>query len=85
MFSLTKGYNKVNSPFTRVSYLNKTIVTVPINVSLRLLKMMGIDERENTIDLQFEITLEWRDLTFKSEREDIPTQEVISIVFIVQK
>ena len=61
LFSLVEGYNKVVSPFTRVSLLNETIVPVTINVSMRVLKMMDIDERENSIDLQFQIILEWRD------------------------
>ena len=43
-----------------------------INVSMRLLKMMGIDERENSIDLQFKIILEWRDprITFNNLKKD---------------
>ena len=60
------------SPFARVSYLNNTIVPVAINVSVRLLKMMGIDERENSIDLQFEIMLEWKDqrITYNNLKKD---------------
>ena len=52
-----------------MSYL---IVPVSINVSMRLLKMMGIDERENSIDLQFKIILEWRDqrITFNNLKRD---------------
>ena len=73
LFSLTEDYNKVVSPFARVSFLNDTIVPVSINVSLKLLKMMGIDERENSIDLEFEITLEWKDqrMTFNNLKKDI--------------
>ena len=72
LFSLVEGYNKVVSPFARVSHLNDTIVPVSINVSMRLLKMMGIDERENSIDLQFEIILEWRDqrITYNNLKKD---------------
>ena len=72
LFSLVEGYNKVVSPFARVSYLNDTIVPVSINVSINLLKMMGINERENSIDLQFEITLEWRDqrITYNNLKKD---------------
>ena len=52
--------------------MNDTIVPVSINVSMRLLKMMGIDERENSIDLQFEIILEWRDqrITYNNLKKD---------------
>ena len=72
LFSLVEGYNNVVSPFARMSYLNDTIVPVSINVSMRLLKMMGIDERENSIDLQFKIILEWRDqrITFNNLKKD---------------
>ena len=40
-------------------------------MTIRLLKMMGIDEDENTIDLQFEIMLEWTDyrLDFNNLKE----------------
>ena len=70
---MVEGYNKVVSPFKRVSFLNETIVPVSINVSLRLLKLVDIDENENTIDLQFEINLEWRDsrITYNNLKRDI--------------
>ena len=72
LFSLTEGYNKVVSPFN-ISYPAETIVRVPIDVSLKLLKMVDIDESENTIDLQFEIILEWRDprITYNNLKKDI--------------
>ena len=38
LLSLTKGYNKIVSPFDRSSYLNETIVPVSINVSVKLQK-----------------------------------------------
>ena len=61
LFYLAGGYRKVVPPYTRVSLFDNTIVPVAINVSITLLKMMGIDERQNSIDLQFEVNLEWRD------------------------
>ena len=35
--------------------------------------MMGIDERENTIDLQFDIILEWKDhrITYNNLKTDV--------------
>ena len=41
------------------------------NVSLRLLKVMDINERENTVDLKFEVILEWRDhrITYNNLKE----------------
>ena len=88
LFSLTKGYNKVVSPFARVSFLNETIVPVSINVSLKLLQVMGIDERENSIDLQFEILLEWRDqrITYNNLKKEIffnaLTNEKIQMIWL---
>ena len=61
LFSLEDGYEKDVSPVARVSFLNRAIDPLPVNISMRLLKMMGIDESENTIDLQFEVILEWKD------------------------
>ena len=61
LFSLVEDYEMSVSPIARVSPLNRSIKKVPIHISLRLLKMMGIAESENTIDLQFEIILEWKD------------------------
>ena len=59
LLTLTEGYNKIVPPFSRTK--SETIIPVSVNVSLRLLTVMGIDEDENTIDLQFEIILDWRD------------------------
>ena len=72
LFSLAKGYIKVVPPYSRVGRFDKTIVPVSINVSMRLLKMMGINQRENSIDLQFEVILEWKDLriTYNNLKKD---------------
>ena len=59
MLTLTEGYNKIVPPFSRTK--SETIIPVSVDVSLRLLTVMSIDEDENTIDLQFEIILDWRD------------------------
>ena len=70
---MVEGYNKAVSPFKRVSFLNETIVPVTIEVSLKLLQIMGIDERDNTIDLQFEMILEWKDprITYNNLKKNI--------------
>ena len=71
LFSLAKGYNKVVPPCMKSK--NRTIDPLPIDVSIMLLKIMSIDEKENTIDLQFEITLEWKDhrMTYNNLKRDI--------------
>ena len=62
LVSLVKGYDKHVPPFSVVrSRLNKTLVPVTVNVTIQLLKIMDIDEEEHTLDLQFEINLEWLD------------------------
>ena len=70
---MPKGYNKVVPPYSKVSFFEKTIAPVAIDVSIKLLKMMGINERENTIDLQFEVRLEWRDhrITYNNLKREI--------------
>ena len=58
---LMEGYNKNVPPFSFDFLPNKTILPVTVNVSLRLLKVVDIDEVDNSIELQFEIILEWTD------------------------
>ena len=67
------GYNKVVPPYSKLSFFDQTIVPVAIDVSIKLLKLMDIDERENTIHLQFEIRLEWRDhrITYNNLKREI--------------
>ena len=68
LISLQKGYKKDVPPFTRISASNDTILPVPINISMNLIKIMNINEDANTIDLQFQISLEWKDhrITFNN-------------------
>ena len=71
LLSLADGYNKNVPPFKRNSSVDRMITPVNVSVTLRLLKMMGINENENSIDLQFEIMLEWTDyrLSFNNLKE----------------
>ena len=73
LFSLAEGYNKVVPPYVKENSKKRLIAPVPIDVSINLLKMMGIDERENTIDLQFDIILEWKDhrITYNNLKTDV--------------
>ena len=68
--NLVKGYNKNIPPFSRKCFSGE-IVSVEVNVSMRLLKIVDIDEVDHTIDLQFEIILEWKDhrITFNNLKE----------------
>ena len=60
----------VLSPFSKKKF-SRTIDPVSVNLSLRLLKVMDINERENTIDLKFEVIMEWRDcrITYNNLKE----------------
>ena len=71
MLALSDGYNKNIPPFKMKSYAHGMISPVTVNVSIKLLKVMEIDENQNSIDLQFEITLEWLDyrLSFNNLKE----------------
>ena len=62
LLTLTEGYKKIIPPFTVDDRTTEyDIIPVTVNVSLRLLTVMNIDENDNTIDLQFEIILTWKD------------------------
>ena len=52
---LNEGYNKNVPPFSMTERV------VEVNVSIKLFKVVDIDEVKNTIDLQFEIELQWFD------------------------
>ena len=70
LLSLRKGYNKHVPPFSRIKF-SRNIDPVSVNVSLRILKVMNINERENTIDLKFEVIMDWRDhrITYNNLKE----------------
>ena len=57
---LNKNYRKKVPPFT-TSPTNYTIIPVNLKVSIDLLNVVKIEETNNKIDLQFQITLEWRE------------------------
>ena len=61
MVVLDKGYNKIVPPFTILGKLASggSIQPVPVNVSIKLLNIVDIDEVDFSITFQFEITLEW--------------------------
>ena len=60
LVDLDTGYKKHIPPFSQKRFSDE-IVPVQVNVSLTLLNIVDIDEVEHTIDLQFEISLEWKD------------------------
>ena len=52
---LEKGYNKNIPPITSIK------PKVEVNVSVTLMKIVEIEERDHSIHLQFQITLEWKE------------------------
>ena len=72
---LNEGYNKVVPPFTTdTDFDDARILPAEVSVSMEVFKVMSIDEVENTIDLKFEIKLEWFDhrLTYNNLKENRP-------------
>ena len=58
---LEEGYNKRVPPVGKVEKNIEEVIPVAVNVSLTLIKVVAIREEDHSIELQFEITLEWRD------------------------
>ena len=58
---LKEGYNKRVPPITAKSALDRTIVPVSVAVSIVLMEVVSIDEVDHSIQLQFEVILNWKD------------------------
>ena len=58
---LKKSYNKKVPPITATSSTNFTIVPVPVNISIILMKIVSLEEVSHIIQLQFGIVLKWRE------------------------
>ena len=56
---LKGGYNKRVPPITAKSALDRTIVPVSVGVSIVLMEVVSIDEVDHSIQLQFEVILNW--------------------------
>ena len=56
---LKVGYNKRVPPITAKSALDRTIVPVSVGVSIVLMEVVSIDEVDHSIQLQFEVILNW--------------------------
>ena len=71
MIAWNDGYNKKVPPFEKASLLGTSTIPVHVDVLLRLLNIMSINEADNSIDLQFEIILEWKDyrLTYRNLKD----------------
>ena len=61
LIALNDGYNKKVAPFKKASFSDNSVIPVGVNVTIRLLSIISINEVDNSIDLQFEINLDWKD------------------------
>ena len=58
---LKHGYKKRVPPITSKRLSDNSVVLVPVRTSLTLYKVVAIQEEDHSIELQFEITLEWKE------------------------
>ena len=59
---LEDNYNKKVPPVTTVSSKDFTLVPVPVTVSIILMKIVSMEEVHHSIDFQFGILLQWKDV-----------------------
>ena len=60
-YHLKKGYNQRVPPVGKISGKAKRLKKVEVNVSLTLFKVVAIEEEDHSIQLQFQIILEWKE------------------------
>ena len=90
MVVLEKGYNKIVPPFTIEGNLGSggRILPVQVNISIKLLNIVDIDEVDYSITFQFEITLEWLEYraSYNNLKKDIYmnslTQDDIDLLWL---
>ena len=58
---LDQGYNKRIPPITPASAVDDAVRPVPVKISLTLYKVVSMKEDDHSIELQFHITLEWKE------------------------
>ena len=72
---LEAGYNKRVPPvMSEMKNMTRTVVAVPVQVSLTLFKVVDIEEENHAIEFQFEITLEWKEnrATYQNLKDKTP-------------
>ena len=62
ILKLKEGYNKRVPPIGTTGRDVKTLKPVPVNISLTLYKVVAIEEEDHSIELQFQIHLEWKEI-----------------------
>ena len=88
--NLDMDYNKIVPPFTIEGNLGSggRILPVQVNISIKLLNIVDIDEVDYSITFQFEITLEWLEYraSYNNLKKDIYmnslTQDDIDLLWL---
>ena len=72
LLNIIEGYNKKVPPFKKEKFSDTPITPINVDVSMRLLNIVSMDEVENRIEFQFEIILEWKDyrLTYSNLKNE---------------
>ena len=68
ILELKYGYNKRVPPISQISRDDDLATRVAVHVSMTLIKVVAINEEGNSMELQFQITLEWKEnrVTFQN-------------------
>merc|ERR1712092_54282 len=61
ILALENGYNKRVPPVGKISGKVKQLKKVDVYISLTLFKVVAIEEEDHSIQLQFQINLEWKE------------------------
>ena len=61
ILNLKEGYNKRVPPVGTAGTKIKTLKPVPVSTSITLYKVVAIEEEDHSIELQFQISLEWKE------------------------
>ena len=56
---MSKGYNKKIPPIVSDSDKLETPAPVPVRISITMLKIVDIEEVKHSIEMQFELEMEW--------------------------
>ena len=56
---MREGHTKDIPPIEKDPINQKTLASVPVRVSITLLKIVGIEEIKHSMEMQFQIDLEW--------------------------
>ena len=74
ILKLKEGYNKRVPPIGTTGEMVKTLKPVEVNVSLTLYKIVAIKEDQHSIQLQFQISLQWKEnrVTYHNLKKETP-------------